>query len=113
LKKLVRRLLDHYDRYGVVAAFAWLALYLGIAAILLIPINQAFLSFTNIGPQLSIFPTMLIASPVIIYITPVMWAAGFLIVERMWMFVGIQRLRGLEPYHYRKLIGRLAGEQKH
>jgi hypothetical protein len=56
---------------------------------------------------------MFIASPVIIYITPVMWAAGFLIIERMWMFVGVQKLFGVEPYYHRKLIGRLAGEQKH
>jgi hypothetical protein len=108
----VRKLLVHYDRYGIIAAFVWFGGCIGIFVVTFVPINQFFLKFTSMGPQLSGFPSTLLISPIVIYICPVFWATGFLIAEQMWMFVGIHSRRGWEPHHFRKIIGRLAGENQ-
>lgn len=111
MKKLVRRLLVHYDRYGVVAALAWFLICCGLIAVTFIPLNAFFLHVLHIKPQLSVFPTLLLISPIVVYLAPTVWACGFLVAERMWMIVGIHAIKGWEAHKFRKLIGRLAGEQ--
>jgi hypothetical protein len=112
MKNLVRRLLVHYDRYGVVAALEWLVASTSVIALAFLAVNAFFLHMVHVKPRLSGLPTAFLISPVVIYIVPTLWASGFLIIERMWMFVGIHAANGWEPYKIRKLIGRLAGEQR-
>jgi hypothetical protein len=111
LLKLARKLLSHYDKFGVAAALGWSALCTGAIAIPTLIIEQLISVFTSIGRK--DFLTMLLVSPIVIYIVPTFWVAGTLIVERLWMFVGIHWLFGWEPYRFRKMIGRLVGEHKH
>ncbi len=110
MKKLVRKLLAHYDKFGVLAAMVWLLGCVGLVVALHVAINWFFLTTTLIPPNLTVFPTMLFLSPVVIYFCPPVWASIFLIAERMWMLVGIHKLKGWEPFHFRKMIGRLVNE---
>jgi hypothetical protein len=109
LLKLARKLLLHYDKFGVVAALGWLVLCMVAIAIPALIIEQLILGFTKIDPDVSV----LLLSPIVIYMVPTFWVAGTLIVERIWMFVGIHWLFGWEPYRFRKMFGRLVGENKH
>jgi hypothetical protein len=102
-------LLLHYDKFGVAAALGWLALCAGAIVIPTLIIEQLTLSLTNIDPNVSV----LLVSPIAIYIAPTFWAAAAVLTERIWMFVGIHWLCGWEPYRFRKMIGRLVGENKH
>ena len=112
MKKLVRRFINDYDRYGVISAVAWLVLCLVIIAVIFIPANMFFLNVMHMTQKNSGLPAMLLISPVVIYIAPIFWATLFLIAEQMWMLVGIHNILGWEQHKFRKIIGRLAGEQK-
>lgn len=110
MKRLVRLLLVHYDRYGVAAAFAWLIICALSIVVVFVPIDRAIVHLTGVGTDSSGLFTMYFVAPLAVYISPTVWAAVFLISERMWMVTGIHWLMGWEPYQFRKKIGRLAGE---
>lgn len=111
MKKLVRRLLVHYDHYGVVAAFAWLAACNGLLAATLIPAEMLFSNVIKIEPPISAFCSIFLLSPMVIYVAPTYWSTLFLIADSMWMFLGIHEFQGWEPHRFRKLIGRLVDEK--
>ena len=112
MRKLVRLLLIHYDRFGVIALVCWLACMIGIVAIPSLIAQEFFVKFMKMSVRLAGFPIMLIVSPIVIFVSPVSWAAGLLLVERQWMLIGLYSLFGWEPFRFRKLIGRLAQEKK-
>jgi hypothetical protein len=75
MRKLVRRLLVHYDQFGIIALFGWLVTVIGAIAIPSVLVEQLFLNFTRLNAQLIIFPTMLVVSPILVYACPPFWAS--------------------------------------
>jgi hypothetical protein len=109
---MVRLLLVYYDHYGLIATFVSLAGCSLLMAITAIPIYKFLLSMTNLDPLDADGVMLLMVSPLAIYLCPTFWASGLLIVERMWMLFGIHRRVGWQPNHFRKIIGRMVGENK-
>lgn len=112
MRKLVRLLLIHYDRFGVVALFGWLVCTIALIAIPSVITQQFFIKFVGLNIRLAGFPTTLVISPLVIYLCPTFWAAGLLINERLWMFMGFYKFFVWEPHRLRKMIGKLAHERK-
>jgi hypothetical protein len=112
MKKMVRMLLSHYDRLGFIAAIFWLSFVIGTIAIPFLIIQNLLIYFLFIEFHSAGYISGFLLLPVIIYLSPTGWAAGFLLTERMWMFVGIHKILRWEPHHIRRIIGRLVSESK-
>ena len=112
MRKLVRLLLVHYDRFGIIALVGWLVSMIGVIAIPTLLVDQFFHQITNLNDRFISFIAIFVVLPIVIYFYPALQTAGFLLIERLWMCVGIYTLFGWEPYRFRKLVGRLAHENK-
>ena len=110
MRKAVRKLLTHYDRFGIIALVLWLAALVCAISLPFIMIQYVVVSITGLNDRLSSFTTTVLVSPIVVYVCPPLWAAGFLLNERIWMLVGIHKFMGWESFHIRKMIGKMAGE---
>jgi hypothetical protein len=108
MKKLVRRMLVHFDRFGAIAALTWVLSIGGGMFIASLLIQYFFSNFTDLSKNIIDFVVIVIIIPFIVYFSPVFWASGFLFVERYWIFLGIYRLLGRASDTIRDKIEKLA-----
>jgi hypothetical protein len=111
MRKLVRLLLKHYDRFGIFALVGWLGWIVGVVFVPALVMQELLIILFNLSVKLAGFLSMLAIAPLAFYLFLPIQAAGFLLLERMWMFIGLYDLFYWEPFRIRKLVGRLANEQ--
>jgi hypothetical protein len=109
---LVRLLLLHYDRYGVVALISWLGCLVVVIAIPSVIAQQFFVNYLDVSISLAGFPVILLISPIVIYVFLAFQSTILLLNERLFMLLGFYKLFGWKPHRFRKLIQKLVSENK-
>ncbi len=100
--QLVRWMLQCHDRHPRLTPTLFVVLS-NAAAVISILTGHALLSQFGIGQDLAIFLLM----PWVIYLTPLYWAAAALLLEQLWMMIGLYRLLSFENNSLKKRISQM------